>query len=115
MRDVPGGSIWKVVDGISPDDNNSGYRNVIVNPQPGGGITTAFTSVNTIRRPVITSWTNNTASNIFSLNVTNPPNITASVYFPTPTPGGILASGVPATNASGVVYYQLTNGTTLFH
>ena len=106
--------IWKVVGGISLDDNNPGYRNVIINPQPGGGITNASASVNTIRGPVITSWTNNTTSNIFSLNLTNPANITASVYFRSANPGGILESGSPATNTAGLVYYQVTNGTTLF-
>jgi hypothetical protein len=112
--------VWKVVGGINPDDANPGFKNVIIKPEPGGGLTNAVASLNSIRGPIATSWTNNTATTNYTLNVTVPANATASVYIPSTNLLNITESGVPATTAPGVKsnYFinwpNWTNGATVF-
>lgn len=52
----------------------------------------------------------------FAMTLAIPANITASVYVPSTNLSAITESGTPATNAPGVLYYevQATNGATLF-
>jgi alpha-L-rhamnosidase len=106
--------IYKVIGGISPDDNYPGYKNVLINPQPGGGITNASTSFNSIHGLIATSWTNNPGTTNYSLTLTVPANTTASVYLPATNLSNIAESGLSSTNFPGLLFYQITNGTTLF-
>jgi alpha-L-rhamnosidase len=103
--------IWKVIGGINPDDNSPGFKNVIIKPEPGGGITNAFASFNSIHGPIASTWS--TAGTTYTLNVINPANITASIYIPTTNLANItenaLVSGTFATNAPGVISYYTTN------
>jgi alpha-L-rhamnosidase len=108
--------IWEVVGGINPDDSNPGFRNVIVKPQPGGGITNAFASFDSIRGKIISSWTNDAATTNFSLDIMVPANVTASVYMVGATNlGTITESGSYATNASGLLTPpRVLNGAAVF-
>jgi alpha-L-rhamnosidase len=102
--------IWKVTGGINPDDSNPGFRNVIVKPEPGGGITNTFASFISIHGPIVCVWTNNPSSSNYTLNLTNPANTTASVYVPsTNNLAGILESGHAATSSPGIKSYYFTN------
>jgi alpha-L-rhamnosidase len=101
--------IWKVIGGINPDDSNPGFRNAIIKPEPGAGITNAFASFRSIRGPIITSWTNNPAVSNYILNVTVPANATASICLPSTNLTSITESGTWATNSPGVFSYYPTN------
>ncbi len=110
--------IWKIVAGINPDDGNPGFKNVIIEPQPGGGITNVFALFSSIHGPIACTWTNSTSARTFSLTITNPANTTASVYLPcTNSLGNMLESGVSA--AQQYPYYTtnppgFTNGAVVF-
>jgi len=108
--------IWEVVAGINPDDANPGFKNVIIKPQPGGGITNASTAFTSIHGPIIVSWTNDVATTNFSLNATIPANATASIYVLGATNlGSVTESGSYATNATGLLAApRVTNGAVLF-
>jgi alpha-L-rhamnosidase len=106
--------IYKIIGGISPDDNYPGYKNVVINPQPGGGITNASTTFNSIHGLIATAWTNNAATTNYNLSVTVPANTTASVYLPATNLSNIAESGLSSTNFNGLLFYQITNGNTLF-
>ena len=102
--------IWKVVAGINPDDSGPGFKNVIIKPEPGGGITNAYAKYDSIHGPIITSWTNNLTANTYTLAVTVPANTTASVLLPTTNiVGGILESASPAITTAGVSSFYFTN------
>jgi alpha-L-rhamnosidase len=45
---------------------------------------------------------------------TVPANTTASAYIPTTNITHITEGAMPATNAAGVFWYQITNGSTIF-
>jgi alpha-L-rhamnosidase len=101
--------VWKVIGGINPDDNNPGFKNVIIRVEPGGGITNAFASFNSIHGPTVTCWTNNPGTSNFVLNVTVPANATASIFLPSTNLTGITEAGIAVTNALGVGPYYFTN------
>jgi len=105
--------VWRNVAGINPDDTAPGYGNVIINPKIGGGLTYAAGSFNSIRGLISSSWTTNNTTNSYSVVI--PANCTASFYIPSTNLAHITESGLPATNAVGVIYCLETNGSTLFH
>jgi alpha-L-rhamnosidase len=93
---------------MSPDDSNAGFKNVVIKPEPGGGITNALTSFYSIHGPIVCTWTN--VAGTYTLSQTNPANTTASVFIPTTNSlAGILESGRPAATARGVLSYYFTN------
>jgi alpha-L-rhamnosidase len=106
--------IYKVVGGISPDDETPAYQNALIYPRAGGDITNCFASLDTICGRIATSWTHDPASTVSMLNFTNTANTTASLYLPTTDLTNITESGMPATNAVGVLRCSVTNGATLF-
>ncbi len=106
--------IWRVIGGINPDEENPGFANVIIKPEPGGGFTNAVCSYASIHGPIGCSWTYNSASNQYDLNLTNSANITASVYIPSTNnladiTENFLTNGQAATNTPGVLGFYLTN------
>jgi alpha-L-rhamnosidase len=106
--------VWRDVAGINPDNNNSGFKNVIVYPRPGGGITNCSATFNSIHGTIRSSWTN--AATNYTLSVTVPPNATASVFLVGATNlASITEGGLAATNAVGLLSTPVvTDGAALF-
>jgi alpha-L-rhamnosidase len=104
--------VWRNVVGINPNDLYPGYKNVILSPQIGGDLTYALGSFSSIRGPIACSWTTNSTTNSFTFTV--PANTTAYAFVPSTNIAHITESGTPSTNASGVLSYQVTNGSALF-
>jgi alpha-L-rhamnosidase len=101
--------VWNVIAGVNVDETNPGFKNVLINPQPGGGITWSSNCFNCIRGPIITAWTINTGAGTYYLNVALPANATASIYLPSGNLGNITESGCSPASAPGVQYYYATN------
>jgi alpha-L-rhamnosidase len=89
--------MYRTVAGIDLDPAAPGYERIVIRPIPGGTITWAKGSLDTIRGRVKTSWRRDGAS--FILDVTVPANTTATVYLPGEAP---TEGGVTATRAEGV-------------
>jgi alpha-L-rhamnosidase len=106
--------VWRNVAGINPDDTSPGFKNVIVYPRPGGGITNCSGALNSIRGTIRSSWTNTPST--YALSVSVPANATASVFLIGATNlASITESGSPATNAVGLLSTPVvTNGAALF-
>ena len=112
--------VWRIVAGINPDASNAGFKNAIIKPEPGGGLTSALASFHSIHGLIASAWTYDPASKTYTLSVTNPANVTASIYLPSTNLSGITESGIPATGAAGVLGYHSadvtgwSNGVTVF-
>jgi alpha-L-rhamnosidase len=106
--------VWTIVAGINPDDNSPGFENVIISPQPGGGITNCFAVFGSIHGKILSTWA--TTLTNYSLSVAIPANTTASVFIVGATNlAEVTESGMPASNAVGVLALPtLTNGAALF-
>jgi alpha-L-rhamnosidase len=72
--------MYSTVAGIELDEANPGYKHFIIRPRPGGGLTSAKGSLDSIHGLIVSDW--KLAGNIFTLNITVPVNTTAVVYLP---------------------------------
>ena len=66
--------------GIHPDTDSPGFRHFILKPLPGGSLTWAKGSFNSISGRIETSW--KLENGKFEYSFTVPPNTTATVFIP---------------------------------
>src|SRR5262249_20602446 len=72
--------MYRVVAGIELDERRPGYKHILIEPQPGGGLTYAKASVESMFGRVASDW--KIADGKFTLNVEVPSNATATVRIP---------------------------------
>ncbi len=69
--------LYRVVAGLEIDDDQPGYKNAIIKPHAGGGLTYAKGSYESIYGTVVSQW--HLENNIVTLTVTIPANTTADI------------------------------------
>ncbi len=72
--------IYRVVGGLNPDESAPGWKHFHVRPVPGGGLTFARTTYQSIRGTIQSQW--RIENDNFVLDVTVPPNTTATIQLP---------------------------------
>ncbi|HEX8764145.1 MAG TPA: alpha-L-rhamnosidase C-terminal domain-containing protein, partial [Candidatus Acidoferrum sp.] len=72
--------MYRVLAGIEIDESHPGYKHLLIQPQPGGGLTFAKASVESMYGHVSSDWKINDAK--FTLAIEVPPNTTATVRLP---------------------------------
>jgi alpha-L-rhamnosidase len=93
-----GNWLYQVVAGIAP--GAPGYRHIIFQPQPGGGLTFASATYQSLYGEIATSW--QIDGERFQLNVSVPANATATVVIPSRLGRQITEGGVALESAVGV-------------
>jgi alpha-L-rhamnosidase len=93
-----GNWLYQVVAGIAP--GTPGYRQTIFQPQPGGGLTFASATYQSLYGEIATSW--QIDGERFHLSVTVPTNTTATVVIPTRLGRQITEGGMDLKSAVGV-------------
>jgi alpha-L-rhamnosidase len=91
---------WMVenIGGIRSD--GPGYKRIVIEPHPGGRLTHAETSYQSIRGEIATAWEKRDGK--LSLEVRIPANTTAAVILPASRPEDVTESGRPVSLAAGV-------------
>ena len=92
--------LWRNVIGINPDPANPGYQHFIIHPRPGGGLSWAKGSYDSIRGPIVSDW--KIDNHLFKLRIVIPVNTSATVYIPTLTEKSVVETGSPVQPANGV-------------
>lgn len=92
--------MYRYVAGLDTDPEAPGYKRSIIRPRPGGGLTSAKATYQSIQGTISSDW--RIDSGRFDLTVEIPANTTATVYVPAKPGAGIEESGRPATTAEGV-------------
>ena len=102
---------WMVenIGGIRSD--GPAYKHIVIAPQPGGRLTHAETSYQSIRGEIATSWIKEDET--LSLIVTIPANTTATVFLPASGPEAITESGHALDQAEGVKVESTLAGRTV--
>ncbi len=77
-----------------------GYRTINIRPRPGGGLTWAKATYDSVRGPIASEW--NTENGLMRLNVTVPANTRASVTLPGAVLGSVMENGVPLASVEGL-------------
>ena len=111
--------LFSVVGGIR--EETPGFQRFIIAPVAQPGLQWAKTSYTSIHGPIRASW--NRSAHTFALDVTIPPNTSATVILPADDPDLVTESGQPASQADGVtllradrhvVVYRVGSGTYQF-
>jgi len=89
-----------------------GFKQILINPQPGGDLTSAQGYYDSIQGSISNSWTY--TGNTFNLTVTIPPNTTAQICVPTTNASAVTEGGVPAASSPGVTYIGFSNNAAIY-
>jgi alpha-L-rhamnosidase len=117
-----GSWLYEQVAGIDVDPEKPGYKHIILHPHPGGGLTHARASLNSIYGNIDSSWRIPEGGGL-EWAVTVPTNATATAYVPCAEDATVIESGFPAESADGIAFvrrdtnanvYTLQSGTYLF-
>lgn len=105
--------MFETIGGI--DTDGPGFRNIIIKPQPGGNLTRAKASYNSINGPVATSW--KLDGDNFTIDVTIPANTEATLYIPTEDVLSVAEGGQKAAfdNIKGVDFIRAEDNAAVFH
>jgi alpha-L-rhamnosidase len=105
--------MYGTITGIGMDEGNPGFKQIVIRPQPGGGLTWAKGSYESAYGPIKTHWVVN--ENRFTLSVTIPANSTATVYVPAAKGSEIMEGDRLADQSPGVEFVRWENGAGIFH
>jgi alpha-L-rhamnosidase len=98
--------------GIGCDPAGSGFKKIIIRPQPVGDLKWVKAGYKSIRGEIVSNWKSHAGK--FTLCVTIPPNTTATVFMPVESADAVTESGRPATHSQGVKFLRMGNGCAVF-
>jgi alpha-L-rhamnosidase len=104
--------MYRVILGINNDDDHPGYEHFVLHPIPGGGLTWAKGSYDSIRGRIESSW--RTDGRTFTEDVTIPANSSAAIYVPAGGVDEVTESGVPASRSNGVRFVRMEGRDAVF-
>jgi alpha-L-rhamnosidase len=96
--------LYRVVAGIDIDEQNPGYKHIIIQPHPGGGLTSARARLDSMYGPIESDW--RIDGNTTTLKVEIPPNTTATVKLPSARLADVTEGGKPVGETRGVYLMQ---------
>ncbi len=94
--------------GIQLDPDTPGFKHSVIRPAIVGALTEARAGYTSIQGRIISGWKRSDGR--VTLDVTIPPNTTATVYIPTRGAGAITESGHPAAQSPGVTVLRSEPG-----
>ena len=92
--------LYKVVAGLRPDENQPGFKHILIQPQPGGKLTFARIRLDTLYGVICTGWER--VDHRMTLHASIPANTTAAITLPGAALDNILLDGMPAEGQAGV-------------
>ncbi|MDF2439539.1 MAG: alpha-L-rhamnosidase [Abditibacteriota bacterium] len=102
--------LFDTVAGI--DRAEPGFKRISIRPRPGGGLSFARATYDSIRGRIESGW--KIENGTLTLDVVVPANTTATVWVPTSAPNTVLESGKAAATANGVKFVRAEAGTAVF-
>jgi alpha-L-rhamnosidase len=92
--------MYRVMAGIDLDEAAPGYKHVLIQPRPGGGVTSVSASHETPYGRVMSAWTRTDTR--FELGVAVPPNTKATVRLPGATLASVTEGDGPLAEGNGI-------------
>jgi alpha-L-rhamnosidase len=92
--------LYRVVAGIEADPAEPGYKRIIIRPQPGGQLTYASASLDSMYGRIESKWRLEDPD--FQLAVTIPPNTEGIVHLPAQSAEDIAEQGQPLDHVAGI-------------
>jgi len=98
--------------GIATDPAAPGFKQIVIRPAIVGDLTWVKGKYDSVRGPILTEWKRDGSK--FTLNLTIPPNTTATVYLPAHSTAEVREGGQPAATAPGVTFLRREGDSTVF-
>jgi alpha-L-rhamnosidase len=95
-----GSWLYQVVAGLELDPDAPGYKHALIQPQPGGGLSSARATLDTMYGPLGSAWTLDEEG--LAMEVTVPANTRATVHLPDASLEQVTESGQPLAGVEGV-------------
>ncbi len=94
------------------DTEGPGYKKIIIQPKPGGGLDYTKASYKSIYGEIVSDW--RIRGETFNLNVTIPANTTAVVYVPAGDAKSVTEGGQSAAKAKAVRFLRMEDDKAVF-
>jgi len=107
-----GAWMYAVIGGIDLDQEQPGYKHIIMRARPGGGLTYAKTGLHSMYGLIRSEWT--LENNNFQWRVTIPANTTATVYVPAKDASHVAENGHSVEKVQGITFLRTENGFAVF-
>jgi alpha-L-rhamnosidase len=98
--------------GIASDPSTPGFKKIVIHPAIVGDLAWVKGKYDSVRGPIMTKWERDAKKT--TLNLTIPPNTTATVFLPAQSADEVHESGVTATQSRGVKFIRMENGNAVF-
>ena len=92
--------LYSYVAGIAIDEQEPGYKHIVIQPHPGGGLTNAKAHIHTMYGKAACSW--DILKDEFNLGLIVPPNTCATVTLPNTKIDEINENGISLQNSPGI-------------
>jgi len=102
--------LYRQVAGI--DSDGPGYRKIVIRPATAAGLTNARAAYASVAGRIESAW--RIENGRFHLDVTVPPNTTATIFVPAVAPDKVTEGGKPAARVRGVSQLSAENGAAVF-
>jgi alpha-L-rhamnosidase len=102
---------YKALAGINTDPEQPGFKHVIIRPCPVGDLTWARGEHNSPYGSILSAWKRE--EDAFILDVSIPPNSSATVHLPTADSASVTEGGKPVSESSKVVMIGVDKGFTV--
>ncbi len=91
---------------------SAGYKTIIIKPAIAEGLTWAKTSFECVYGLIGCNWKR--AAGGLTMDVTIPPNTSATIHVPATAEAGVTESGKPAGKSAGVKFLRMENGAAVY-
>ncbi len=98
--------------GINPDEKAPGYAHFLLRPRPGGGLTWAKGSYDSLRGRIASQW--KVEGDVTSYAFSVPANTSATLYLPAKDKSAVTEGGRPAESAESVRFLRQEGDCALF-
>ena len=99
---------WLVSTVAGIDTDGPGFKRIIIQPRPGGGLTWARARYDSVKGPIATHWS--IEDGAFLLDVTIPANTTARIFLPARDAESVSEAGRPVREVEEVEVTAIENG-----
>ncbi|MBB6637793.1 family 78 glycoside hydrolase catalytic domain [Cohnella thailandensis] len=94
--------LYRSVAGIDTDEEQAGYKKIVIRPRPGNGLSWAEGRLKTMYGTIVSRWSKSENGRM-EANVTVPANTTAEIVLPgAASAAEVTESGIPLAEAEGI-------------
>jgi alpha-L-rhamnosidase len=103
---------YRGLGGLTSDPSGPGFKKIMIKPQIVGDLKWVECSYDSLYGQIISNWKRDEQK--LTMNVTIPPNTTATVFVPAKDESSVTESGKPASEVAGVKFLRMENNAAVY-